>query len=70
MGPRFGDPEKAQPYFVETKRLFDALKALQLPGIEMKTLSMGMSNTYQVAIEEGANTVRIRTKLFGERENG
>jgi len=67
MGPRFGDPEKARPYFVKTKRLFDALKALQLPGIEMKTLSMGMSNTYKIAIEEGATIVRVGTKLFGER---
>lgn len=68
MGPRFGDPEKARPYFVETKRLFDALKTLQLPKIEMKHLSMGMSNTYKIAIEEGATIVRVGTKLFGERD--
>jgi len=68
MGPRFGDPEKARPYFVKTKRLFDALKALPLPGIEMKTLSMGMSNTYKIAIEEGATIARVGTKLFGERD--
>ncbi len=68
MGPRFGDPEKARPYFVETRRLFDALKTLQLPGIEMKHLSMGMSNTYKIAIEEGATIVRVGTKLFGERD--
>jgi pyridoxal phosphate enzyme (YggS family) len=67
MGPMFGDPEDARPYFVETKKLFDKIKALNLPGVEMKYLSMGMTNSYQVAIEEGANIVRIGTKIFGPR---
>jgi hypothetical protein len=40
---------------------------MDLPGVEMKYLSMGMSNSYQVALEEGANMVRIGTKLFGSR---
>jgi len=66
MGPRFGEPEKARPYFRETKRLFDKLQ--NLPNVRMRYLSMGMSNTYQIAIEEGANIVRIGTKLFGERD--
>ncbi len=66
MGPRFGEPEKARPYFRETKRLFD--KFQNLPNVRMRYLSMGMSNTYQIAIEEGANIVRIGTKLFGERD--
>lgn len=68
MGPRFGDPEKARPYFVETRRLFGEIKSLQLSRIEMKYLSMGMSNTYKIAIEEGATIVRVGTKLFGERD--
>jgi pyridoxal phosphate enzyme (YggS family) len=67
MGPRFGDPEDARPYFVETKRLFDELRSGPLSNIGLKYLSMGMSNSYHVAIEEGANIVRIGTKLFGER---
>ncbi|MGQ9602375.1 MAG: YggS family pyridoxal phosphate-dependent enzyme [Candidatus Bipolaricaulia bacterium] len=67
MGPRFGDPEAARPYFQETRRLFDKLRALDLPNVEMKYLSMGMSNTYKVAIEEGANIVRIGTKIFESR---
>jgi len=66
MGPRFGDPEEARPYFQETKRLFDEFKSL--PKVEMRWLSMGMSNSYRVAIEEGANVVRIGTEIFGERE--
>jgi pyridoxal phosphate enzyme (YggS family) len=68
MGPMFGDPEDARPYFLETKKLFDWIKTLNLPGLEMKYLSMGMTNSYQVAIEEGANIVRIGTKIFGPRD--
>ncbi|MFQ6108171.1 MAG: YggS family pyridoxal phosphate-dependent enzyme, partial [Candidatus Aminicenantales bacterium] len=62
------DPEEARPYFVETKRLFDRLKKRKPPGVEMKYLSMGMTNSYKVAIEEGANLVRIGTRIFGPRE--
>jgi len=68
MGPMLGDPEEARPYFVETKKLFDRIKTLNPPGVEMKYLSMGMTNSYQVAIEEGANIVRIGTKIFGPRD--
>lgn len=67
MGPMFGDPEDARPYFVETKKLFDRIKTLNLPEVEMKYLSMGMTNSYQIAVEEGANIVRIGTKIFGQR---
>ncbi|HEY40666.1 MAG TPA: YggS family pyridoxal phosphate-dependent enzyme, partial [Dehalococcoidia bacterium] len=59
MGPEVGDPEDARPYFIETRKLFDYLKELNLPGVTMKYLSMGMTNSYRVAIEEGANIVRI-----------
>ena len=68
MGPRFGDPEDARPYFQATKEAFDRLAKANLPNVEMRTLSMGMSNSYQVALEEGANMVRLGTHLFGERE--
>jgi len=67
MGPRFGDPEDSRPYFVITRRLFDRIKDLKLANVEMKYLSMGMTNSYQIALEEGANLVRIGTKIFGER---
>jgi pyridoxal phosphate enzyme (YggS family) len=70
MGPFSGDPEDARPYFKETKALFDKLMALQIEGVAMECLSMGMSNSYKVAIEEGANMVRIGTKIFGERYYG
>ncbi len=67
MGPFEGDPENSRPYFQVTKKLYDKVKALNLPGVEMKYLSMGMTNSYRVAIEEGANMVRIGTKIFGPR---
>lgn len=69
MGPRFGDPENARPYFQATKEAFDRLATrATLPNVEMRYLSMGMSNSYQVAIEEGANMIRLGTVLFGERQ--
>jgi len=67
MGPRFGNPEDSRPYFVETKRIFDRIKKLNLPNVEMRYLSMGMTNSYKIAIEEGANIVRVGSKIFGER---
>lgn len=68
LGPRFGNPDLARPYFKETKKIFDKIDALDSSGVEMKYLSMGMTNSYQVAVEEGANVVRIGSKIFGERD--
>jgi pyridoxal phosphate enzyme (YggS family) len=67
MGPRFGNPEDSRPYFVETRRIFEKIKGLKLPNVEMGYLSMGMTNSYKVALEEGANIIRIGTKIFGKR---
>lgn len=70
MGPYTGNPEDARPYFVETRKCFEEFANLSLPNVEMKYLSMGMTNSYKVAIEEGANIVRLGTALFGERFYG
>ncbi len=67
VGPYSSSPEELRPYFAETRHLFEKLNKLGLTGIEMKYLSMGMSDSYKVAIEEGANIVRIGTMIFGER---
>ncbi len=64
MGPRVGDPEEARPYFVSTRQIFDDLKKSGIANIEMRYLSMGMSNSYHVAIREGANIVRIGRQIF------
>ncbi|MCX6571083.1 MAG: YggS family pyridoxal phosphate-dependent enzyme [Candidatus Aminicenantes bacterium] len=65
MGPFEGDPEDSRPYFKETKKVWDELKALDIPGAEMRYLSMGMTNSWRVAVEEGATMVRIGTAIFG-----
>jgi hypothetical protein len=76
MGPLLGLPLRPplrpplpaadlRPYFALTKSLFDRLKREAPAGVEMKYLSMGMSDSYQVAIEEGANMVRLGRVLFG-----
>lgn len=70
MGPRFGNPEDSRPYFVETKKIFERIKKLNLPNIQMKYLSMGMTNSYKIALDEGANMVRIGSKIFGDRDYG
>lgn len=67
MGPMFGDPEDARPYFLETRQTYAHIKHLDIPNVEMKYLSMGMTNSFRVAIEEGANIVRIGTLIFGPR---
>jgi hypothetical protein len=68
MGPETGEPEDSRPYFRLTRELYDRLKALGLPGVNLTWLSMGMSHSYGVAVEEGANMVRLGTKIFGQRE--
>lgn len=68
MGPYSEDPEDSRPYFVETRKIFEIIKKLALPGVEMMYLSMGMTHSYGVAIEEGANIVRIGTGIFGKRD--
>lgn len=68
MGPFAGNPEDSRPYFQRTREIFEKLKGMGLPGVEMRYLSMGMSNSYKVALQEGANMVRIGTRLFGERK--
>jgi pyridoxal phosphate enzyme (YggS family) len=62
MPPFFDDPEMARPYFRELRELRDnALKS----GYKLPELSMGMTNDFEVAIEEGATMVRIGTGIFG-----
>jgi len=67
MGPFEGDPENSRPYFKETRRVFEALKVLAIPNVEMAFLSMGMTNSWRVALQEGANMVRLGTAIFGPR---
>lgn len=68
MGPLSENPEDSRPYFVAMKKLFERVKELSLPNVDMRYLSMGMTNSYKIAPEEGANIVRIGTRIFGERK--
>ena len=65
MGPRSGDPEDSRPYFLQTRQAFEALAEQGIPNVEMRFLSMGMSNSFHIALEEGANIVRLGSVLFG-----
>ncbi|WP_460049099.1 YggS family pyridoxal phosphate-dependent enzyme [Thermoanaerobacter brockii] len=61
-------PEEVRPYFRKMKELFEELKEIKQHNVQVEFLSMGMSNDYWVAVEEGANIVRIGTSIFGQRQ--
>jgi pyridoxal phosphate enzyme (YggS family) len=66
--PPFGrEPEASRPYFRRMRRLFEEAASLLIPAVDMKELSMGMSNDFEVAVEEGATMVRVGTAVFGQR---
>ncbi len=67
IAPLEDNPEKARPYFAKLKMLSEEIKKLNLPNVEMKYLSMGMTDDFEVAIREGSNMVRIGRAIFGER---
>lgn len=62
--PYFEDPENARQYFRQMRELFELARSY---NNDISILSMGMSNSYKVAIEEGSNMIRIGTLLFGPR---
>ncbi len=66
MGPAVGQPGEMRRYFSATRRVFEELRQARLPNLEMKYLSMGMSDSYREAIDEGANVVRLGRAVFGE----
>jgi pyridoxal phosphate enzyme (YggS family) len=65
--PYTEDPQSARPYFRKLRKLRDQIVARKLPAVSMKTLSMGMSHDFEVAIEEGSTCVRVGTAIFGAR---
>lgn len=67
VAPMVGDPEEVRPVFRELYYLYRDIKKMEISGLQMSYLSMGMSNDYQVAIEEGANILRIGSGIFGPR---
>ena len=69
MPPFFDDPEAARPFFAGLRQLAELIAAENIPGVEMKELSMGMSGDFAAAIREGATLVRVGTSIFGERRH-
>ena len=67
IAPYVEEPEEIRKYFKELKDIFDKIKLRNYNGVEMKYLSMGMTNDFKIAIEEGSNMIRVGTGIFGER---
>jgi len=67
LPPYCDDPEEVRPYFRQLRELAEAIARLEIPGVEMAELSIGMSHDFEVAIEEGATMIRIGTAIFGAR---
>lgn len=65
MPPYFESPEMSRPYFIKLRQLKEKLEK---EGIPLKELSMGMSNDFEIAIEEGATYIRVGTAIFGPRK--
>ena len=70
VAPYCEDDVDSRIYFKKMKSLFDEISKLKLKNVDMKILSMGMSNDFMVAIEEGSNLIRIGTSIFGARNYG
>ena len=67
MAPFLANPEDARPYFSALRNLRDNITREGIAGIHMEELSMGMTDDFEVAIEEGATIVRIGRAIFGKR---
>lgn len=67
MAPFIDDDEEIRKVFKSLKNLSLKINDLNLPNVEMDTLSMGMSHDYKIAIEEGATIIRVGTSIFGQR---
>ncbi len=68
IAPFVSDPEENRPIFARLRELSVDIRKKNVDNINMSVLSMGMTNDYQVAIEEGATMVRVGTGIFGARD--
>jgi len=68
IAPNYDDTEACRPLFHEMYEIFKQVKEMDLKTANIKYLSMGMTHDYQIAIEEGANIVRVGTAIFGQRQ--
>lgn len=65
--PKADSDDEARKYFKRMKEIFESLKVYNCENIDIEYLSMGMTGDYEIAIEEGANIIRVGTGIFGER---
>lgn len=65
--PPTTEAESARTYFVRLRKLAEAIAVQRIPGVAMNELSMGMSNDYEIAVQEGATLVRVGSAIFGAR---
>jgi len=68
VAPLVPEPEMVRSVFSQLKELSRTIERLALPNLEMQELSMGMSDDFAVAIEEGATLLRIGSRIFGTRQ--
>ena len=68
IAPFVDDPEENRPVFRRMKQLLLDIKSQKIDNVDMNVLSMGMTNDFEVAIEEGATMVRVGTAIFGARD--
>ena len=68
MAPNYDDVEKCRPLFREMYKIYQQIKEMGLPASNIDMLSMGMTHDYEIAVEEGANVVRVGTAIFGPRQ--
>lgn len=68
IAPFYGDSELARKDFKVMKNIFDTIETVALDNVEMKYLSMGMTGDFEVAVEEGANLLRVGTGIYGARD--
>jgi len=68
VAPYSENPEDIRWVFIKMKEIFDKISEMKLKNSHMKYLSMGMTNDFEIAIEEGSNIVRIGTAIFGARK--
>ena len=69
IAPLTDDVEEARPFFAEVKAIYDRYRGDKSGKTDFQVLSMGMSNDFEVAVEEGANAIRVGTAIFGARNN-
>ena len=67
IAPHVDDKEQIRQCFRALKNIFDQISKIDFPNIKMKYLSMGMSDDFEIAIQEGANFIRVGTSIFGGR---